>query len=176
MDGNRPGEANGSDQQMALAPRYRLPRVVGAAPPSSVVFTDWPSRMAADGVALNQAVMRQQRGRVVGGEVRVVIGEQAALTYTVHVERQNGVMRDRLACRTLKVHAFAKQAATWTAALSLQIIEHNRMVPHVALRQPLPGPTDGRRYAPRTPAVALGLTDQPWSLIEFLTCPVHHGS
>jgi hypothetical protein len=85
-------------------------------------------------------------------------------------------MRDRLACLTRKTHAFAKRVATWTAAVSLRIVEHNWMLPHVALRQPLPVPTEGRRYDQRTPAMAQGLTGHPWSLTEFLTRPVRHGA
>lgn len=107
--------------------------------------------------------------------VRAVIGEQAALPYTVQVERQNGVLRDRLACLTRKTHAFAKRVATWTAAVSLRTMEHNGMQPHVALRQPRTAPTEGRRYDQRTPAMAQGLTDHPWPLTELLTRPVRHG-
>jgi IS1 family transposase len=142
-----------------------------AAPPTGL---PWELRLPVDGVALTQAVKQRQGRRVVRVEVRAVIGEVAALPYTVHVERQNGVMRDRLACLTRKTHAFAKRVATWTAAVSLRTVEHNWMQPHDALRQPLAAPAEGRRYHQRTPAMAQGLTDHLWSLTEFLTWPVRH--
>ena len=135
----------------------------------------WTLRLPAPGVRLTQAVKQRQGRRLVRVEVRAVIGEPADFPYTVHVERQNGVLRDRLACLTRKTHAFAKRDETWTAALSLAVFEHNWIRPHVALRVPLDPPDTDRRYAQRTPAMALGLSDHRWSLTELLTHPVHHG-
>jgi IS1 family transposase len=136
----------------------------------------WTVRLPAAGVALTQAVKRRQGRRLVRVDIHAVIGEQAALPYAVHIERQNRVLRDRLACLTRKTHAFAKREATWTAAFSLAVFEHNWILPHVALRQPAATPAAGCRYAPRTPAMALGLTDQGWTLTGFLTRPVRHSS
>ena len=50
--------------------------------------------------------------------------------------------------------------------------------PHIALRQTLelPQPSRGRRlpqrYQARTPAMALGLTQHPWSVLEVLSFPL----
>jgi IS1 family transposase len=135
----------------------------------------WELSLPAAGVALTQAVKHRKGRRLERLELRAVLGEQAEQPYPVMVERQNGVLRDRLACLTRKTHAFAKRAATWDGCFSLEVFEHNWILPHVALRQPLPEPAGGRRYHHRTPAMALGLTDHTWTLTEFLTRPTRHG-
>jgi hypothetical protein len=125
-------------------------------------------------MGLVQAVKQRKGGRVTGVEAKVVFGEPIDCPYTVHIERLNGVLRDRLACLTRKTHAFAKDVATWDAAVSLSLFEHNWLRPHRALRE---GPIRGmepRRYLQRTPAMAIGLTDHIWSWEEFLTHRIYH--
>ncbi len=135
----------------------------------------WDILLPTPGVRLTQAVKHRRGRRLVRVEVRATIGAAAAQPYTVHVERFHGVLRDRLACLTRKTHAFAKESATWDAALSLALFEHNWLRPHPALRQPLAIPDPAaRRYQRRTPAVAVGLTDHVWAWTEFLTHPVSH--
>ena len=135
---------------------------------------DWCILKRTPGVGLTQAVKHHRGQRLVQVEVRATIGPAVAQPHTVHLERFNGVLRDRLGCLTRKTHAFAKDAPTWDAAVTLALFEHNWLRPHTALRQPLAAPVDGRRYAQRTPAMVLGLTDHPWSFAEFLTSPVRH--
>lgn len=133
-----------------------------------------PKLAPTEGVGLVQAVKQREGGRVVRVEVRVVLGEPIECPYTVHIERLNGVLRDRLACLTRKTHAFAKQSATWDGAVTLSLFEHNWLRPHRALRE---GPMEGlepRIYRQRTPAMAIGLTDHIWSWQEFLTHRMHH--
>lgn len=126
------------------------------------------------GVGLVQAVKQRWGGRVVRVAVRVVVGEAPSCPYTVHLERLNGVLRDRLACLTRKTHAFAKAVGTWDGAVTLALFEHNWLRPHAALRQRLPEAVvpGGRRYRQQTPAMAIGLTDHVWSWEEFLSYPV----
>jgi hypothetical protein len=76
-------------------------------------------------------------------------------------------LRERLNALTRKTHAFAKRDATWDALVHLQLFEHNWIRPHRALR--LLMNTKPLRYQPRTPAMALGLFEHPWSWITFLT-------
>ena len=122
-------------------------------------------------LALTQTIKhRDERGRLLAVETRATIGEPVPQPGTVHVERLNGVLRDRLGALTRKTHAFAKTAATGDALLGLTIFEHNWLRPHAALRRP--GATPGRRYDPRTPAMALCLTDHRWGWPEFLTMHV----
>jgi hypothetical protein len=144
---------------------YRDPRPAG--PPG------WEVLARATGTALTQAVKHRQGRRLVRTEVRAPIGPAAAQPYTVHIERFNGVLRDRLNGLTRKTHAFAKTDATWDAAVSLAVFEHNWLRPHTALRVPLPEPRDARRYHQRTPTMAIGLADHPWSLLDFLRHPAY---
>jgi IS1 family transposase len=131
----------------------------------------WERLVVTAGTSLTQVVKHRQGRRLVRAEVRATIGPAAEQPYTVHVERFNGVLRDRLSCLTRKTHAFAKTDATGDAAVSLALFEHNWLHPHGALRQRLATPEHGRRYRQRTPAMAIGLTDHPWTLREFLTHP-----
>jgi hypothetical protein len=90
---------------------------------------------------------------------------------TVHVERLNGTLRDRLGALTRKTHAFAKCDATFDALVGLQLFDHNFHRAHRALRLPVaPGV---HRYEHRSPAMALGLTDHRWSFQELLTTRIH---
>jgi hypothetical protein len=58
--------------------------------------------------------------------------------------------------------------------LALFQVDHNCVLPHASLRQPLPFPeaTHGmgsaKLWRPCTPAMAAGLTDHVWSLKEVL--------
>jgi hypothetical protein len=138
----------------------------------SKVNPRWAILKPPEGIALTQAVKQRKGHRLVRAEVRTVIGEQVEQPFAVHLERLNGTLRDRLNCLTRKTHAFAKDPATWDALLSLTLFEHNWLRPHVALRARFPEPHAGRRYARRSPAIALHLTDHVWSWDEFLRLPV----
>lgn len=134
----------------------------------------WRVLRLAPGVALTQAVKHRRGRRLTRVEVQATVGPPVAQPYTVHIERLNGVLRDRLACLTRKTHAFAKREATWDAAVGLLVFEHNWLRCHPALRRPLAEPVAGRRYERRTPAMALGLATAPLSWLDFLTHPVSH--
>lgn len=134
----------------------------------------WAVLHRTPGVRLTQLVKHRRGRRLDHVEVRATLGAPVEPPHTVHVERLNGVLRDRLGCLTRKTHAFAKDTATWDAAVRLVFFEHNWLRPHPALRQPLPEPIGQRRYLPRTPAMLLALTDQPWTWCDFLTTPRLH--
>ncbi len=134
----------------------------------------WAVLHRTPGVRLTQAIKHRQGRRLVGVEVRPTIGAVVDQPHTVHIERLNGVLRDRLGCLTRKTHAFAKDTVTWDAAVRLVLFEHNWLRPHPALRQPLPEPIAQRRYLRRTPAMILGLATRPWTWIEVLTQPLSH--
>jgi hypothetical protein len=119
-------------------------------------------------VTLTQTVKhRNEHGRLLCVEIRAALGADVHPAGTVHVERLNGALRDRLGALTRKTHAFAKRDATWDALVNLQLFDHNFHRAHRALQLPL---ADGRRrYPHRSPAMALGLTDHRWSFLELLT-------
>jgi hypothetical protein len=121
-----------------------------------------------EGLALTQTIKHcDAHGRLLAVETRATIGAPVPQPTPVHVERLNGTLRDRLGALTRKTHAFAKTGETWDALLGLAVFEHNRLRPHPALRRPSRSP--GRCYDPRTPAMALGLTDHRRTWPEFLT-------
>lgn len=128
----------------------------------------WDILRPTEGIRLTQAVKHRKGRRLIRVEVRATIGEPVEQPYPVHIERLNGVMRDRLGCLTRKTHAFAKEIALWDALFSLTLFAHNWIRPHIALRLRLPHPVNGRRYDQRTPAMAIGLTDHAWTWSEIL--------
>jgi hypothetical protein len=132
-----------------------------------------PPLVPTPGVGWIQAVQRRHRGRMVRVEVRPVLGEAVDGPDPVHEERWNGVLRDRLNALRRKTHAFAKTVETWDALVILCGFEHNGLRPHRALREAQEGLPEGRRYRPRTPAMAIGWTDPIWTWEEFLTFPHH---
>jgi IS1 family transposase len=138
----------------------------------SAANPNWAILKPTETVRLTQAIKHRKGRRLARVEVRATIGEPAALPYAVHLERLNGTLRDRLGCLTRKTHAFAKDVATWDALFGVALFAHNWIRPHVALRRPLPEPRDGRRYERRTPAMALGLSDHPWTWEEFFCLPI----
>lgn len=113
---------------------------------------------------------RDAHGHLISVETRAVLGACQEPAGTGHVERLNGVLRDRLNALTRKTHAFAKRDATWDALVELQLFDHHFHHPHPALRLPVVG--GARRYQQRSPAMALGLTDHLWSFQELLTSRV----
>jgi IS1 family transposase len=79
-----------------------------------------PPLRVPEGVSLTQTIKhRDKRGRLLGVEVHATIGAAGEVEQPVpvHIERLNGVLRDRLACLTRKTHAFAKSTATWDALI-----------------------------------------------------------
>ncbi len=123
-------------------------------------------------VRLTQTIKhRDEHGKLLSVEIRAALGEVAPAPATTHIERVNGTLRDRLNALTRKTHAFAKCDASWDALVYLQLFEHNWIRPHRALR--LSMPTQRQRYQPRTPAMALGLCEHPWSWITFLTTSLY---
>ena len=127
-----------------------------------------PRLVVPESVTLMQTVKhRDEHGRLLSVEMRAALGMAMEPAGTIHVERLNGALRDRLNALTRKTHAFAKRDDTWDALVGLQLFDHNFHRAHRALRLPL---ADGaRRYHHRSPAMALGLTDHRWSFQELLT-------
>jgi IS1 family transposase len=127
-----------------------------------------PRLVVPESVTLMQTVKhRDEHGRLLSVEMRAALGMAMEPAGTIHVERLNGALRDRLNALTRKTHAFAKRDATWDALVGLQLFDHNFHRAHRALRLPV---ADGvRRYHHRSPAMALGLNDHRWSFLELLT-------
>src|SRR5207245_5979057 len=122
-------------------------------------------------VTLTQTVKhRNEQGRLLSVEIRAALGADVHPAGTVHVERLNGALRDRLGALTRKTHAFAKRDATWDALVNLQLFDHNFHRAHRALQ--LPAGEGVHRSHHRSPAMALGLTEHLWSFQELLTARI----
>ena len=61
-------------------------------------------------VRLTQTIKhRDEHGKLLSVEIRAPLGEVVDSPGTVHIERVNGTLRDRLNALTRKTHAFAKR-------------------------------------------------------------------
>lgn len=133
-----------------------------------------PRFVLPEGLTLTQTIKSRRRCRrsCRGPHVRLArqvtpFGVAPPQPVPVHIERFNGVLRDRLACLGRRTHAFAKCVGTWRALVGLALFAHNWLQPHPALRVPSSQP--GRRYDPRTPAMAVGVTAHGWSWEEVFS-------
>jgi hypothetical protein len=132
-------------------------------------------------------VKTRERGRVVAVDHHVVFGDAqhiAALLATLptsatintsFVERENLALRQHNRRLTRKTNAFSKELPWLEKQLWLSLAYTHVVLPHARLEQELPRvePTRGtgspRRWQPRTPAMAAGLTDHVWTTDELLS-------
>lgn len=133
-----------------------------------------------------QVVKQRAKGRVIGVTYRVVYGSLATVTTllqrsgvgqvinTAFIERCNLTLRQHVAALGRKVTSLAQSEAGLEHQLTVGGAYYNFCLPHRALRLPLPEPqpTKGagspRKWQPRTPGVAAGVTDRVWRLEELL--------
>jgi IS1 family transposase len=108
------------------------------------------------------------RHRVVFGtlaEVKQVLAVQGWQINTAFIERANLAMRQHVAAIGRRVMTVCKGEVGLRQQLALYQTYYNWCLPHTSLRLPLPQllPTHGsgsaKRWQPRTPAMAAGLTD-----------------
>ncbi len=120
-----------------------------------------------------QVVKQRKRGRVVGTRKRVIYGDQAEVlallgSSTAYVERSHLTSRlsdSRLVRKTL---GYSKIVEMHRAAAAWDDVVYTLVRPHKALRlRVFEDPK--RRWLPRTPAMAAGLTDHIWSVKELFT-------
>ena len=130
---------------------------------------------------LNYATVHKTRekGRVVKVDFRVIFGTIAAVTAalasslvsnkinTAFVERQNGTDRNRNGRKVRKTYCFSKDWNVHEAVTYFTMYTYNFCWPVRTLRVRM---SDGH-WAPRSPAMAAGLTDHIWSLREWLAYP-----
>jgi hypothetical protein len=131
-----------------------------------------------------QVVKRYRRRRIVGVKHRVIFGPAAIIESilakrgwkinTAFAERLNLDFRQHVAAIGRRVNTLCKHEAGLRQQLALFHTYHNFILPHATLRlplpelEPVPGTGATKRWQPRTPAMAAGLTDRIWSLREVL--------
>jgi len=131
-----------------------------------------------------------RRRRLARVERRMRLGDLAHLTdrlkalgfsgtlNTAFVERINLTLRHALAALSRRSWATAQLTGELLAHLEWWRAYYHFCRPHLALRRTLEvpharrGKQTPRRYGPRTPAMAAGLTDHVWSVQELLAFPV----
>ena len=140
------------------------------------------------GLLYAQVVKTVRRQRLVRVRHRVVFGTLEAVQQvlaacgwqinTAFVERVNLTIRQHVAAVGRRVSTLCKGEDGLRQQLALYHVYYNFCLPHASLRIPfaLPEPTHGtgsaKRWQPRTPAMAAGLTDHVWTLREVLLCRV----
>jgi IS1 family transposase/transposase-like protein len=135
---------------------------------------------------LRYAQVKKQRRRckIVAVTTKVVFGTKeavrAALSAAGHrintafVERLNRTLRAHVPGLGRREEGLAKTKEGLRRRLMLVMGYYNLCLPHLSLRQALssPIPTKGsgspKKWTPRTPAMAGGITDHIWSMEEFL--------
>jgi hypothetical protein len=116
---------------------------------------------------------RDAHGRVQGTRIRVVFGKPAEVLAllgksTAYIERSHLTSRLFNGRQVRKTLAFSKAVAMNRAAATWEDNYYNLVRPHKSLRLPV-SDVPGRRWQPRTPAMAARLTDHMWTVKELLT-------
>jgi transposase-like protein len=139
-----------------------------------------PRLRAAPGLLLGQVIKQKKEHRVVGVTRRVVLGTAAAITAvllatgtgtginTAYIERLNATFRGAMTPLVRRGRALARTEGSLTAGMFLVGCAYNFCWEHESLRLE-GGEGGGRKWAPRTPAMAAGLTDHRWTMGELLS-------
>jgi hypothetical protein len=93
--------------------------------------------------------------------------------HVAYIERLNGTFRSRIATLVRRGRSLARQSETLRQAMYLVGTVYNFCAAHKSLRQALYLPDNSRRWIPRTPAIAAGITVQIWSVIPAAIAGVH---
>ena len=137
----------------------------------------WPAGCARAQVV--KAGLHRSEGivrRVVVGTAATVEAALAAsrggtTINTAYIERLNATLRDHLAPLVRRRRTPAQGAAVIEDGLPLLRLAYNWCWAHESLRLRAIG--TGHRYLERTPAMAAGLADRPYTLGEVLRLPAH---
>ncbi len=144
-----------------------------------------PRLVVEQGLLIGQVVKQYAKRRVVSVKRRVVRGTPEAIAgvlgatgtgqgiNTAFIERLNATFRASLAPLVRRGRALAHKQTMLQAAMYLVGTAYNFCWPHESLRQPalaLEGAS--RKWQERTPAMATGLTDHRWTMLELLTYQV----
>jgi hypothetical protein len=138
-----------------------------------------PPRVCPPGLLLAQVVKTYAKRRVADVSRRVVLGSTEAVTQvltrasggrhqinTAYIERLNATFRACLAPLARRTRALAHGEALLIAGMFVVGTAYNFVWCHESLRLRTQGP--GSKWRERTPAMAAGLTDHPWTMEELL--------
>jgi hypothetical protein len=136
------------------------------------------------GLHYAQVIKTVRRRRLVRVRQRVVFGTLEAIQQvlaacgwqinTAFIERLNLSIRQHVAAVGRRVSTLCKGEDGIQQQLALYHVYYNFCLPHASLRhsllqaEPTHGTGSAKRWQPRTPAMAAGLTDHVWTLREVL--------
>ena len=153
--------------------RDAMVEVYGKVPPYSGRGRPPTRKRPQPGWQYLQVVKQRDNGRVVGTELRVIYGNEEEVLdllgdSTAYIERTHLTMRHFNGRLTRKTLAYSKSVRNYRAAAAWEDAYYNLVLTHKSLRRQV---TDDpiRRWEPRTPAIAAGLTDHIWTVKELLT-------
>jgi len=138
-----------------------------------------PRLVVEPGLLIGQVVKRYAQHRVVSTSQRVARGTAEAIgtvlestatgtgIHTAYIERLNATFRSHLAPLVRRGRAIAHTVATLEAGMWLVGTSYNLCWTHGSLRLEAPA-RSGHKWLERTPAMAAGLTDHPWTLRDVL--------
>ena len=134
----------------------------------------WPN------VALGQVVKQTVGWRLLGVRRRIVQGRKdtvqalllssqgGGVLNTAFIERLNATFRAQFASLVRRSRALARTEAVLDAGMYLVGCVYNFCTWHESLRLPLYITERRHRWVQRTPAIAAGLTDHRWTVLELL--------
>jgi hypothetical protein len=119
-----------------------------------------------------QVVKQRENGRVVGIKLRVIYGDEDEVLErlgrsTAYIERTHLTMRLFNGRLTRKTLAFSKLLEMYRASAAWEDVVYNLARPLKTLRVEVFNDPN-RRWKPRTPAIAAGLTDHIWTAKQLL--------
>jgi len=140
--------------------------------------------MPDEGLRYAQVKKQRRRRKIVAVTTKVVFGTKEAVRTaltamghrinTAFVERLNRTLRAHVPGLGRREEGLAKTEEGLRRRLVLVMGYYNLCLPHLSLRQALPSPipTKGngspKKWIPRTPAMAAGITDHAWTMDELL--------
>jgi hypothetical protein len=158
------------------------PRRQDTGPPPKPRWRPLPHLLYAQGMKTGRRRrLVRVRHRVVCGTletVNAVLAPRGGQITTAFIERLTLTIRQHVAAVGRRVATLCKGENGVRQQLVLYHGYSNFCLPHASVCQPLlqPVPTNGtgsaKRWQPRTPAMAAGLTDHVWTLREVLRCRV----
>jgi transposase-like protein len=155
--------------------RSKFPRAEGETGRCKMIT--WPD------IAIVQVVKQRVEGvlhierRIVQGaqnmvERLIITTQGKGVINTAFIERLNATFRQRMSSLTRRTRTLVQRAETLVAGMYIVGCFYNFCDFHHSLRLKLSVGSFGYRWVHRTPAIAAGLTDHPWTPIELFNLKV----
>ena len=124
------------------------------------------------GKQLFQVTRHILRGTAYFVAQQLTLSHGGVLIHTAYIERLNATFRQRLALLTRRTRQAVTRCQTLHSAMFLLGTTYNFCSVHAALRLPNFDNPALPRWSQQTPAMASGLTDHVWSILELLSFKV----